>query len=150
MPITKSCVNGRVTLGVRAHCDFKSSTGNRELNMSKFIKIIVLWVVLLPSFGYSAQYGNAYGDVGEIAAGGTGTGAVPKNLIYFTIEGTMAIGDCATSSTPHFVIDSDNGGETMVSLLLAAKMAGKKVHVNGRGTCNLIPGHEDVSLIYID
>jgi hypothetical protein len=114
-----------------------------------------LSLILVSSFFYSnlscaAQFGSAFGDVGELAAGGIGTGAPSKDLMYFTIVGTTAVGACATSTTPHFVVNNDDGGKTMVSLLLAAKMSGKKVHVVGRGTCSYIAGHEDVSLIYID
>lgn len=98
----------------------------------------------------AAQFGSAFGEVGEVAAGARGVGGVPQNLLYFTITGSSVYADCATAPAPRYVIDKDESGDTMTALLLAAKMSGKKVHVAGRGTCNKISGHEDVSLIYID
>ncbi|WP_027710126.1 hypothetical protein [Zooshikella ganghwensis] len=119
------------------------------------MKLSVKPLLLFPLLSFSAlcsaaKFGSAYGDVVEIAAGGIGTGAPAKNLMYFTVSGTPTFATCANSSSPPFVIDNEDGGKTMISMLLAAKMAGKKIHVVGRGTCNYIPGHEDVSLIYID
>ncbi|MBU2714197.1 hypothetical protein [Zooshikella harenae] len=115
------------------------------------IKSLLLFPLLsFSSFCSAAQFGSAYGDVIEIAAGGVGAGAPAKNLMYFTVSGTSTFATCANSSSPHFVINNEDGGKTMVSMLLAAKMAGKKIHVAGRGTCTYISGHEDVSLIYID
>lgn len=111
-------------------------------------------LVLLSGFFYSnmaaATFGSAYGAVGELVAGGAATGAPSQNLIYFTIAGSFTMSDCAAAGSRHFVIKDDDGGKTMISLLLAAKMADKKVHVAGKGTCTYIPRLEDVSYIYID
>lgn len=114
-----------------------------------------LSIFLVSSFFYSGlcnagQFGSAFGDVGELVAGGPATGSPSQDLIYFTIVGTFNKGDCAASGARHFVIKNNDGGATMTSLLLAAKLAGKKVHVAGRGTCTYIPGLEDTSYIYID
>ena len=121
--------------------------------MKPYLKIIFSCFVIIPLFIYpahAAQFGGAFGNIGEVAAGGVGTGAPPRNLLYFTIVGSVSIADCASSTSPHFVINLDEGGNTMASLLLSSKIAEKKIHVVGRGTCTYISGHEDVSLIYMD
>lgn len=112
--------------------------------------IFTLLMSLNLSAAFGAQFGSAYGEIGELAAGAVGTGAPPKNLMYFNIVGTSTFADCATSSAPKYVIDQDDFGDTMVALLLSSKVSGTKIHVAGRGTCSKMAGHEDVSLIYID
>ncbi len=121
--------------------------------MKRYLKIIFACVFVIPLFvssAHSAQFGGAFGNVGEVAAGGVGTGAPPRNLLYFTVVGSVSTADCASSTSPHFVINLDEGGSTMASLLLSSKVSEKKIHVVGRGTCTYISGHEDVSLVYID
>jgi len=121
------------------------------MQMNKlFSPLAIASTLFLSGVSSAATSGSAYGLVGELSAGGIGVGAASQNLMYFTIKGNYRFASCANSSSPHFVINSENGGKTMVSLLLTAKAAGKKIHVAGRGTCTAMAGHEDVSLIYLD
>jgi hypothetical protein len=92
------------------------------------------------------------------ASGGTVEGTISylyqrasDNLIYVHVGGTVSgRPSCATSSTYFMVRDENsNTGKGQFATLLAAKIAGKTIRVQGSNTCLRWADGEDIDFILI-
>lgn len=74
------------------------------------------------------------------------------NVVFFSLNGTRsALPSCATSQPSRFVIDAaTDGGRAMISALLTAQARGKRVFVNGTGTCPIFSDTENVNYLQIE
>ena len=106
-------------------------------------KVLILILILSPSLSLAGQ---SDGTIKMIQAG---DGYTPEN-IYFLVEmNSPHTNKPACATDDRFALNpATQPGKTQISMLMAAHAAGKRVYINGNGSCSVM-GNEFEDINYI-
>ena len=102
-------------------------------------------VLLLGLFTSSAFGGSALGTITYLYQ------RASDNLIYVQVTGAVSDRPACAAATTYFMVrdENSNTGKGQFATLLAAKIAGKAISIQGMNTCTRWGDGEDINFILV-
>lgn len=106
-----------------------------------------IFLYFIAFFCNSAFAGSGVGKIQRIELGPLYNGKV-----FIIVEGVIeSQPTCRQQDNYHFVFDAEApGGAALLSAVLSAQVAQKKIHISGYNTCNISNGTEDLRWLRVE
>lgn len=114
--------------------------------MKRWLMVITAGLVSVLGLATAQAGGQVNGVVSSVQVRDS------DGLIVVFVNGTNTGRPACAASTTYWIIPNENSesGKKLYALLLAAKVSGISVQINGNGTCNRWVDGEDINYVFLN